>query len=124
VACAEDSEVIPLPQWITGEIREAWDEYVSLRIRDKKAMTPRSMVARVKRLQALKDAGHDPLQCLDEAINGHWLDFYAPREKSIEINPSSQAERTAEELRKRDERGFTAPPPELREIANKIRRVS
>lgn len=84
--------MIPLPQWITGDIREAWDEYVQVRIKDKKAMTPRSMVARIKRLQELKDAGHDPIQCLDEAINGHWLDFYAPREKTIEAKPVSREE--------------------------------
>lgn len=116
--------MIPIPQWMTGEIAEAWAEYVAQRIKDKKAMTDRSMVARIKRLQELKDAGHDPLHCLDEAINGHWLDFYVPKEKPIEAAPQSQAEKTAEMLRQREERGYTAPPPELKDLAKKLRRVA
>lgn len=115
--------MIPLPQWITGEVRDAWDEYVSQRAKDKKAMTPRSMVARVRRLQELKNAGHDPLQCLDEAINGHWLDFYAPRDKPIEPASRSEADKTAQYLAEKEERGFTAPPPELREVVKRLRRV-
>lgn len=113
--------MIPLPQWINGEVREAWDEYVAQRIKDKKAMTPRSMVARLKRLQDLKDAGYDPLQCLDEAINGHWLDFYAPREKRIE---SAAPVQTNQWLKEHANREYTAPPPELKELAKKLRRVA
>lgn len=112
--------MIPLPQWITGEVREAWDEYVALRIRDKKAMTPRSMVARVKRLQELKDAGHDPLRCLDAAINGHWLDFYVPREAPIEPAPVSRAdaERAMQEAEQRRVDEY------IRRTTQPIRRVS
>lgn len=112
--------MIPLPMWITGELREAWDEYVAIRINDKRAMTPRSMVARIKRLQELKDAGHDPLQCLDEAINGHWLDFYAPREKAIERAPVSreQSERAMREAEARMVQEYIA------RTSQPIRRVS
>jgi hypothetical protein len=115
--------MISLPQWIQGEVLEAWDEYVAQRAKDKKAMTARSMVARIKRLQELKDAGYDPLHCLDEAINGHWLDFYAPKDKPIEHKAGSAADKTQEMLKQREARGYTAPPAELRLVADRIRRA-
>ena len=113
--------MIPLPSWMSGEILEAWGEYVTQRIKDKKAMTPRSMVARIKRLQELKDAGHDPLHCLDEAINGHWLDFYCPKDKPIEAAAGSDADRTAKYLAERD-KGWVAPPAELKNVVRQFRK--
>ena len=78
------------PDLLSGEVADAWAEYVEQRRRDKKPMTERSMRGRLKRLQALKDAGHDPLRCIDEALNAHWLDFYEPRDKPItKINGSA-----------------------------------
>ena len=78
--------MIPLPHWVDPE---AWAEYVDQRKRDKKALTPRSAKQRLARLYELKAAGYDPNACIDEAINGHWLDFYAPKDKPIERKASA-----------------------------------
>jgi hypothetical protein len=74
------SAVQSYPQWLDVEL---WNEYVEQRKKDKKAMSPRSERDRMARLYALKASGHDPNLSLAEALNGHWLDFYAPQDKSI-----------------------------------------
>ena len=111
-----------------GDVLDAWHEYVAQRAKDKKAMTLRSMLARVKRLQELKDAGHDPLHCLDEAINGHWLDFYEPKDKTISCLASSQAEKTRRMLDEQAARATSGPSPEvldrMAELRKHLRRVA
>ena len=93
--------MIALPPWVDPEL---WAEYVAQRIKDRKAMSPRSERDRIVRLQAIKDAGHDPNAAIAEAINGHWLEFYAPRDKSIErragYDPETEIRR--QEQRQRD----------------------
>lgn len=110
--------MIPLPPWVPVE---AWDEYVAQRIKDKKAMTQRSAIGRLKRLSQLRDAGHDVEQCLDEAINGHWLDFYVPKEKPIERAASSAAESTRARLDERSAIVPTPPPAQVLALARKLR---
>ena len=109
--------MIPLPTWMSCEMAMAWEDYISQRVKDRKAMTLRSAAGRLKRLQELKDAGHDPMQCLEEAINGHWLDFYAPKDKPIERKAGAAG--PDPELQRLNERARTAtkPPPGLRRVA-------
>jgi len=93
-----------LPDYIDPEL---WAEYVQQRKRDRKEMSPRSRRDRIMRLVALHEAGHDANACLAEALNGHWLDFYVPKDKSI-----APVAKTAVEATKRmlDERERTAAP--------------
>ena len=84
-----------LPAYIDADL---WAEYVQQRKKDKKEMSPRSALGRIKRLAELKAAGHDPNACIEEALNAHWLDFYVPRDKAIERAPQSAAEATAKAL--------------------------
>lgn len=117
-----------LPLWMTGEILEAWEEYVAQRKRDKLPMTPRSMRGRIARLEALKDAGHDPLQCLDEAINGHWRDFYAPKEKPIERVAGAVTQEADDFIRRQREAQAASQTPEAvearRRAIQSIKRVA
>ena len=73
--------MIPLPEWVDAEL---WDEYVAQRKQDRKAMSPRSARDRLARLFELRSAGYDVNKSIAEAINGHWLDFYPPQDKSIQ----------------------------------------
>ena len=120
--------MLGLPQWMTCEMVMAWEDYILQRAKDKKAMTPRSQLGRLKRLQELKDAGHDPLQCLEEALNGHWLDFYAPKDKPIERRAATSSDdrieaekraKAAEKARLEEylARTTSKPPPGLRRVA-------
>ena len=83
--------MIALPEYIDADL---WAEYVQQRKKDKKEMSPRSQLGRIKRLMELKAAGHDPNACIEEALNAHWLDFYVPRDKSIERAVTTAADDT------------------------------
>jgi hypothetical protein len=92
--------MIPLPAWIDADL---WTEYVQQRKKDKKEMGPTATRQRLKRLYELKAAGHDPNACIEEALNGHWLDFYAPQGKEIERAATKAVDQTAEYLREQRE---------------------
>lgn len=107
--------MIPLPEWIDAEL---WDEYVAQRKADRKAMSPRSARERLARLYDLRAAGHDPNEAIKEALNGHWLDFYVPRDKTIERRAAS-FEDVAARLRAED---ANRQPPRPEDVA-KVRAV-
>ena len=70
-----------LPAWIDPE---ALDEFVSMRTRIKKPLTPRAMTRLIHRLQAIKDAGHCPNASLIQSADHYWQDCYVPKEMPIE----------------------------------------
>ena len=70
-----------LPNWIDVD---ALDEFVSMRSRIKKPLTPRAMVRLINRLEALRQAGHDPNASLIQSADHYWQDCYAPKELPIE----------------------------------------
>lgn len=113
--------MIPLPAWVDSEL---WDDYVRQRKADKKAMTPRSAAGRLKRLVALRDAGHDPNACIEEALNAHWLDFYAPRDKTIERANGKAADTTRDYLEAEKARPVVAPPANIRALVRGIGRAA
>jgi hypothetical protein len=92
--------MMPLPAWIDADL---WTEYVQQRKKDKKEMGPTATRQRLKRLYELKASGHDPNACIEEALNGHWLDFYAPQGKEIELAATKAVDQTAEYLREQRE---------------------
>ena len=75
-----------LPSYIDPE---AWGDYEAMRRRIKKPMTARVVRQKLALLQRFKDAGHDPNAILDAATNGHWLDFYEPRDVQITVKTTS-----------------------------------
>jgi hypothetical protein len=90
----------PLPSYIDPE---AWEEYEAMRRRIKKPMTPRVIRQKLALLQRFKDAGHDVNAVIDAATNGHWLDFYQPKEIEISSKTVSTARVTGEAARYLDE---------------------
>jgi hypothetical protein len=89
----------PLPSYIDAE---AWEEYEAMRRRIKKPMTPRVIRQKLALLQRFKDAGHDVNAVIDAATNGHWLDFYEPKEIAI-TQKATSARVTGEAARYLDE---------------------
>ena len=109
-----------LPPWIDID---ALDEFVSMRNRIKKPLTPRAMVRLVNRLQALKDAGHDPNASLIQSADHYWQDCYAPRDMPIERRGgAARIDETKALLKKWDEdRKAATPPP--RKILDLVRKA-
>jgi hypothetical protein len=103
----------PLPSWIE---REAWDEYEAMRRRIKKPMTPRVIRQKLALLQKFHESGHDANEVIDAATNGHWLDFYEPREHAISCKVPGQRV-SGEFARYEAERAQAACDPEKRRAA-------
>jgi hypothetical protein len=112
----------PLPTYIDPE---AWNDYESMRRRIKKPMTPRIIRQKLALLQKIKDAGHDCNAWIDAATNGHWLDFYQPKEleltRKTSTDSSSYLEQQSEHLAQSRAAGV---PPEIKRLADKLRRVA
>lgn len=83
----------PLPSYVDPE---AWAEYEQMRRRIKKPMTPRVIRQKLALLQRFHSAGHDVNAVIDAATNGHWLDFYEPKEIAISVKSTSAARVTGE----------------------------
>lgn len=77
-----------LPRWID---QDALDEFIAMRNKIKKPLTARAMVRLVGRLQALKDAGHDPNASLVQSADHYWQDCYAPKDMAIEPKHAHKA---------------------------------
>lgn len=72
--------MIPLPDWVPVDL---WEAYVAQRKKDRKALCTATAARRLAELTAWKNAGHDPATVIEEALNGHWLKFYEPREVEV-----------------------------------------
>jgi hypothetical protein len=84
-----------LPAYID---REAWDDYVAMRVRIKKPMTPRITRQKLALLAKFHAMGHDVNEVIDAATNGCWQDFYEPRKVQIsDARPREVLERQAQE---------------------------
>ena len=112
--------MIALPGYIDPE---AWAGFEEMRKAIKKPLTDRARKLIVYELDRIKQAGHCPNASLDQSINHCWADVYQPKEKPIEAAATSAAQKTAQMLSDREARGYTAPPAELREVAQRLRRV-
>ena len=68
-----------LPSWLP---EENWAAFVEMRKKTlKKPATDFALFLVLKELYTLKDAGHDPLACLNQSIVNGWADVYALKEK-------------------------------------------
>ncbi|MDH5527163.1 MAG: hypothetical protein OEY97_07640 [Nitrospirota bacterium] len=62
-----------LPEWVP---QEAWKGWVEMRQRSRKPLTPRAMGMAVKKLDTLRQVGHDPASVLDQSTLHTWADLY------------------------------------------------
>jgi len=85
-----------LPDWIDAE---AWAAFMTVRAKKKAASTDYALNLIVKTLTKLRDAGHDPMDCLNNSIKSGWSDVYEPRSHATaktQKQPKSFAERDRE----------------------------
>lgn len=108
-----------LPSWIP---QETWDAFVEMRKKTlKKPATDFALNLILRELFKLRDAGNDPLACLEQSIVNGWADVYALKAKKAERLSVADVARTKEALHK-DEmsvRGITKE--DLAENARKAR---
>ena len=112
----------PLPAYIDPE---AWCDYEAMRKRIKKPMTPRIIRQKLALLQKVKDAGHDVNAWIDAATNGHWLDFYQPKELEMTKVSAAPAQTSAylEDLAAHSAEATAMPAERRAEVAAALQRA-
>lgn len=74
--------MISLPTWLP---QENWDAFIEMRKKTlKKPPTDFALMLVLKELYSLRDAGEDPLACLNQSIVNGWADVYVLKAKKAE----------------------------------------
>lgn len=68
-----------LPDWMP---QDAWQGYIDMRKKIKKAMTPRAEAMQIKTLEEFRDAGYDVGEILDNSTMNNWTGLFQPKEKA------------------------------------------
>ena len=85
-----------LPSWLP---QENWDAFIEMRKKTiKKPPTDFALFLVLKELYDLKEAGQDPLACLNQSIVNGWADVYALKEKKAARVSTSEVARTTAAL--------------------------
>ena len=79
-----------LPSWIDPEAFEAWRQ---MRLKKRVPWSDRCHKRALKRLQEIKDAGHDPNRALEESEFRGWTDIFPARDAAIEVSSAVQSQR-------------------------------
>jgi hypothetical protein len=111
-----------LPSYLSTE---AWSEFVKMRTRIKKPLTDYAARLLLKRLQAIKDAGHCPNAALDQSTVNCWAGVWPAREDKIEsAAPMVQTANQWLAEREKHAAESTPPPESIRKLAQKLRRIA
>lgn len=68
-----------LPDWIPPD---TWAAYCKVRTGKKAKNEPHALGLIVKDLEKFKDAGHDPIECLNNSIKSGWAGVFEPKTKA------------------------------------------
>lgn len=111
--------MIALPPWLP---QENWDAFIEMRKKTiKKPPTDFALMLVLKELYKLRDAGHVPLECLNQSIVNGWADVYALKAKKAErVAVSAYAENQAQ-LKAEEVRKSGIPKDELADNARRTR---
>ena len=70
-------DLISLPEWLDKTL---WEDFRDHRKKLRKPMTPRAEEILIKKLESLKDEGHNPKHLLITAIERGWQSVFAPNQ--------------------------------------------
>jgi hypothetical protein len=111
--------MISLPTWLP---QENWDAFIEMRKKTlKKPPTDFALLLVLKELYSLRDAGQDPLACLNQSIVNGWADVYALKAKKAERVSSSEVSRTKAALQADELTARGIEKEALAENARKLR---
>lgn len=113
----------PIPSYLSPE---AWSEFVKMRQKIKKPLTDYAAKLILRRLQAIKTAGHDPNAALDQSTVNCWAGVWPARDEAIQAAGDQMVRASEKWLDEQREQASqsTAPPQQIRELAARLRRVS
>ena len=81
------------PAWLD---QDAWSGFITMRraMPKSRPFTQRAAVLILKKLQQIKDAGHDPNASLDQSTLKGWTDVYVCKDVEIEKKPAAAVDQT------------------------------
>jgi len=88
---------LPLPAYID---KDAWNGFTEMRrsMPKTRPFTTRAAVLILKKLQQIKDAGHDPNEALDQSTLKGWSDVYVCQCQAIVQKPAVAVDETRKYL--------------------------
>ena len=99
---------LTLPDWMSGDVLDAWNSWLDMRKKKKYVLTARAFKSCVKELDLFRKQGMDVVKVIDNADAGNWKKFYPVKDfvmvKEKPVQP----------------RQVKADSPELRELREKI----
>ncbi len=117
------------PDWMTGEILEAFDSYLEIRKKKKIVLTARVIKNRIKELTEFRRLELDIVKIIDDASDGNWRKFYLPKgfvmqeEKPVQERPEKKITpeimRLNAVLRKHNQQSINWHNPQEREDHNR-----
>lgn len=84
----KDGAQARLPDWLPAE---AWEAFLEMRKKIRKAPTDRAKELLLKQLGELKAKGYDPRTVLDNSTRNNWQDLYEPRQGGKIVAPPKPA---------------------------------
>lgn len=78
------------PEWIP---KEAWGEWLKVRVKKRAPMTPYALRLAVKHLDELRRNGYAPQEVLDNCILQGWQGIWPPRDAEAKRAPKDEAMR-------------------------------
>ncbi|MGU7780509.1 helix-turn-helix domain-containing protein [Burkholderia sp. PU8-34] len=91
VALNDELRSIELPDWLPADAWADWCEHREAKARDKAApwTRPAAKVS-VRRLTKLRDLGHDPVACIDEAVLRGWTGLFPVKAEAADAAGGAQ----------------------------------
>jgi hypothetical protein len=87
----EQKQKTELPEWLPLAVIADFREH---RKKIKKPLTERAEQLFMRELERLRDAGHDPVECVETAILNGWSSVYAPKTQAVPVVKSYRDEWT------------------------------
>ena len=76
----EEKQAPALPDWLP---KEAWNAYLEMRKKLRKAPTDRAIELVIAKLLKLKGEGHSPVAVLEQSVRNSWQDVFPLREPAV-----------------------------------------
>ncbi len=112
------SEREALPDWLPTE---AWEGWIEMRKRLRKAPSPRAIQLAIAELERLRAAGNDPGAVLDQSTLKSWAGLFEVKAPANQNNPTGGVDSLLAQSNRYTQRSTACPPPPTPETEDERR---
>jgi len=88
ISTATQNIELPIPDFIDKDL---WESFLDLRKSIKAKNSPIAVKALITELKKLRDAGHNPVEVINQSIRSSWKDVYPLKNNFVSTNVRSQS---------------------------------